>query len=539
MDPGLPPAHAVALALWAVGATILIARARRRRRAAADSVAVAAAAAPPLPPAQVLTEQQPEGGPAAVSLSPPVDPRLASLRRKVSVVSPQALGQGSDPPIPRPPYLDAALLEVDNSLRERSLSSASSSQTVLTPSSAASVGRRSAAGPSRSRSFTTTAADRKLMQVAPFSPAIAHWELAQRAPGEVHLPSAWEFDAALLFVDISGFTNLCTRLDIDALQRHINLYFGDLIDVVTDHGGDVLRFAGDALYCAWSLTTGAHEDGTLALATRAACHCALELTRRCGTYAIPEAESTISIHSGIGAGALTAYRVGANARWEFLIAGTCPSLVSPSPLLSPTLCSPPSLCFSRPSLPLGLSSPPPPHPSLPSALRIPHPARPRRLSPRRPRSAGDPLRQSALAEGHAALGETALSAEAWALVSDHCEAEPCGHGDGAMRLLACSFGGIGGGAGGSEALVRARPRSVLAAAGNGPASSSGGSPPTPAQEAISSTNSLPPPALPVQGSGNVETPDARVSIYSGTLDADLSDNARMRDHSRSRKDIVE
>ena len=46
-----------------------------------------------------------------------------------------------------------------------------------------------------------------------------------------------------------------------------------------------------------------------------------------------------------------------------------------------------------------------------------------------------------------------------------------------MRLLACSFGGIGGGAGGSEALVRARPRSVLAAAGNGPASSSGGSPP--------------------------------------------------------------
>ena len=143
MAPGLPPAHAVALALWAVGATILIARARRRRRAAADSVAVAAAVepAPPPPPAQVLTEQQPEGGPAAVSLSPPVDPRLASLRRKVSVASPQALGQGSNPPIPRPPYLDAALLEADNSLRERELSSASSSQTVLTPSSAASVAR--------------------------------------------------------------------------------------------------------------------------------------------------------------------------------------------------------------------------------------------------------------------------------------------------------------------------------------------------------------------------------------------------------------
>ena len=114
-----------------------------------------------------------------------------------------------------------------------------------------------------------------MLQIAPFSPALAHWELAQRSPEALRRPSAWEFDAALLFVDISGFTNLCTLLDIDALQRHINSYFGDLIDVVTSYGGDVLRFAGDALYCAWSLRSGAQAEGTLALATQAACRCAL------------------------------------------------------------------------------------------------------------------------------------------------------------------------------------------------------------------------------------------------------------------------
>ena len=91
--------------------------------------------------------------------------------------------------------------------------------------------------------------------MAPFSPCLAQWELTHLSPDELKRPSAREFDAALLFVDISGFTNLCTRLDIDALQHHINSYFGVLIDVVTSYGGDVLRFAGDALYCAWSLHT--------------------------------------------------------------------------------------------------------------------------------------------------------------------------------------------------------------------------------------------------------------------------------------------
>ena len=163
--------------------------------------------------------------------------------------------------------------------------------------------------------------NRKLIESAPFSPALAHHELAHSVPADLTRPSAWEFEAALVFIDISGFTNLCTRLDIDTLQRHINQYFGELIGVVTSNGGDVLRFAGDALFCSWSLQKGAGETTALATATRAACRCVLELTRRCGTYAIPEIQAELSIHTGIGAGALCAYRVGTPNRWELLIAG--------------------------------------------------------------------------------------------------------------------------------------------------------------------------------------------------------------------------
>ena len=117
----------------------------------------------------------------------------------------------------------------------------------------------------------------RLRLYAAFSPAIALWELASNE-GTASLPPAgkpteeeqdddhnemqalcnleancWTFDTALLFVDISGFTNLCTRLEVDALQRCINSYLTKLIDVVVEHGGDVLRFAGDALMCSCKL----------------------------------------------------------------------------------------------------------------------------------------------------------------------------------------------------------------------------------------------------------------------------------------------
>ena len=142
-----------------------------------------------------------------------------------------------------------------------------------------------------------TSQEKHLSSFAAFSPAIAHWELAEREAGTTQYePASWELRVAILFVDISGFTNLCTRLDIDSLQRHINRYFTALIDIVVRRGGDVLRFAGDAIFCAWSLAPHA-DDTELMLATHAACACALELNEKCATYPIPEIGASAGITS--------------------------------------------------------------------------------------------------------------------------------------------------------------------------------------------------------------------------------------------------
>eukprot|EP00966_Prymnesium_polylepis_P053023 1227595-Prymnesium_polylepis.1 len=152
---------------------------------------------------------------------------------------------------------------------------------------------------------------------------MAHWELIER-PEQQHeaglLPAVWPCFAAVLFVDISGFTNLCTRLNVDSLQRHINSYFTKLTNLIMRNGGDVLRFAGDAIFCAWALKSESTTTNH-AIVASAACATAMELMSSCGQYHIPEVDATLRIHCGIGASHIHCFRVGTGDRSEFLVAG--------------------------------------------------------------------------------------------------------------------------------------------------------------------------------------------------------------------------
>ena len=69
------------------------------------------------------------------------------------------------------------------------------------------------------------------------------------------LPYASKHDSALLFVDISGFTRLSTLLDPECLSRAINEYFQLIVNEVTQHHGDILKFAGDSLFAMWKVSS--------------------------------------------------------------------------------------------------------------------------------------------------------------------------------------------------------------------------------------------------------------------------------------------
>ena len=102
-------------------------------------------------------------------------------------------------------------------------------------------------------------------------------------------PLAVRHDAAVLLVDISGFTRLCDRFQalgeagIDAFTAIINRVFAALLARIDAHGGEVVKFDGDALIVAWLVGP---EGGGLASAVALALRCALELERRHGTFAV-------------------------------------------------------------------------------------------------------------------------------------------------------------------------------------------------------------------------------------------------------------
>ena len=66
-------------------------------------------------------------------------------------------------------------------------------------------------------------------------------------------PRARTLDGSLVSVDISGFTALAEQLAVNGkagaeeLVGRISAVFDDLIGVAERHGGDVLKFRGDAL----------------------------------------------------------------------------------------------------------------------------------------------------------------------------------------------------------------------------------------------------------------------------------------------------
>lgn len=68
-------------------------------------------------------------------------------------------------------------------------------------------------------------------------------------------PSIERFHGSLLFVDISGFTVLSQKLGVEDLKTQINAYFKKIIDIIDKYDGEVVKFAGDALFIIWQTKT--------------------------------------------------------------------------------------------------------------------------------------------------------------------------------------------------------------------------------------------------------------------------------------------
>jgi class 3 adenylate cyclase len=141
-------------------------------------------------------------------------------------------------------------------------------------------------------------------------------------PQQLAPPETESYPASLLFADISGFTPLTEKLaqsgsrGVEQLTQYLNDYFGQMISIIFNHGGDIVKFAGDALLAVWPTTS----EGGLPYATSIAAQCALTMQEHLHNW---DADGVpLTLHIGIGAGVIHGLHVGGiSNRMEFLIAG--------------------------------------------------------------------------------------------------------------------------------------------------------------------------------------------------------------------------
>ena len=128
---------------------------------------------------------------------------------------------------------------------------------------------------------------------------------------------------SVLIADVSGFTTITERLaergaaGAEELTRVLNEYFGQVIDVILAQGGDIVRFAGDAILAVWPSTHEFDERQTARCATR----CGLLLQQELFGYR-SNTGTELAIKIGIGTGDFTCMHLGGEFhRWEVLITG--------------------------------------------------------------------------------------------------------------------------------------------------------------------------------------------------------------------------
>ncbi|HNB50564.1 MAG TPA: adenylate/guanylate cyclase domain-containing protein [Anaerolineales bacterium] len=142
-------------------------------------------------------------------------------------------------------------------------------------------------------------------------------------PSPTREPSLETFVGPLLFADISGFTPLTERLSrrgpagIEKLKGILNDYFGKLIGVVREYGGDVFKFTGDGLLALWAVEG---DDVDLPTLAHQALSCSQAIQEKLHAYTTDE--GTLALKIALSAGELAVIHLGGVFnRWEFFIAG--------------------------------------------------------------------------------------------------------------------------------------------------------------------------------------------------------------------------
>jgi class 3 adenylate cyclase len=156
-----------------------------------------------------------------------------------------------------------------------------------------------------------------------FTPYVPPSVRAALPAGPLERPGAVELSGAVLFVDLSGFSQISEQLSsqpggAERLKAILDRYFELLNTIVAAHGGEVMSYAGDGCVALWRST----RRGELEAPLRDASSCARDLRAQLDGLRVPGTSSPLRVHQHLACGGLwIAWIGGLEDHWHYLLAG--------------------------------------------------------------------------------------------------------------------------------------------------------------------------------------------------------------------------
>ena len=141
--------------------------------------------------------------------------------------------------------------------------------------------------------------------IRPFVSDLAFHSIVKRKSESAVCFDPYTCEAAVLFVDLSGYSKITSAVahrGAHAISSAVNAYLDRLLRIIDRYGGDVIKFAGDAVLVVWAGQEG--DDDELEYNLLCASKCALELQRQAGEHPVKGTEHSFRIHCGLCCGML-------------------------------------------------------------------------------------------------------------------------------------------------------------------------------------------------------------------------------------------
>lgn len=132
-------------------------------------------------------------------------------------------------------------------------------------------------------------------------------------------------DAAILYIDLRGFTTLAHRLEADDVVALLTEYQSRMVPVIQRHGGSIDKFLGDGIMATFgaALTTDSYAADSL----RAA-EALLEAQDSWNQERAGAGEPAIAVGVGVAVGSVVFGAIGDDSRLEYRVIGDAVNLAA-------------------------------------------------------------------------------------------------------------------------------------------------------------------------------------------------------------------